>query len=489
MRNLKNAISLLLCAMLISGSLASCAKDTSVESGKTPSNDTVSVADNTNADAETNADPYAGIDLGGMDLRLLNVEGRQWGLMSIIEYPEQTGVSLDDAIYHRNRTLEEKLNMKMVVSEKPTDDCKGALDESVLAGDDLYDGVFTLSDDLAAHVIAGNYLNLLDIPTLHMDEPWWEPGFNGILTLGNGYLYGVSTPFQLITADMTVACFMNTKILTDNGVTLPYDAVREGTWTYDTMYEAMTPCIALNGDTEFDAKLPNATFGVATFEHWIGVMATTAGEIVKKDENGLPYWAGATEQMIDTYMAMSKIFSGDGHMVKDVPGQKNYYEFFSEGRAAFLLVSAGFANMFRDMDSPYGIVPIPKYLETDSYSSPIGSTLLFGIPSTCRNAENVGIALDALSRWSYENILPVYYESLCYKGLRDEDSIEMLNIITDTRTTDLGRTYGWTLSFLAGLGSSIAKDSQSYASKFAGVEGKISGEIAKTVADMEGQWK
>ena len=361
MRNLKNAISLLLCAMLISGSLASCAKDTSVESGKTPSNDTVSVADNTNADAETNADPYAGIDLGGMDLRLLNVEGRQWGLMSIIEYPEQTGVSLDDAIYHRNRTLEEKLNMKMVVNEKPTDDCKGALDESVLAGDDLYDGVFTLSDDLAAHVIAGNYLNLLDIPTLHMDEPWWEPGFNGILTLGNGYLYGVSTPFQLITADMTVACFMNTKILTDNGVTLPYDAVREGTWTYDTMYEAMTPCIALNGDTEFDAKLPNATFGVATFEHWIGVMATTAGEIVKKDENGLPYWAGATEQMIDTYMAMSKIFSGDGHMVKDVPGQKNYYEFFSEGRAAFLLVSAGFANMFRDMDSPYGIVPIPKY--------------------------------------------------------------------------------------------------------------------------------
>ena len=174
---------------------------------------------------------------------------------------------------------------------------------------------------------------------------------------------------------------------------------------------------------------------------------------------------------------------------EDVPGQKNYYEFFSEGRAAFLLVSAGFANMFRDMDSPYGIVPIPKYLETDSYSSPIGSTLLFGIPSTCRNAENVGIALDALSRWSYENILPVYYESLCYKGLRDEDSIEMLNIITDTRTTDLGRTYGWTLSFLAGLGSSIAKDSQSYASKFAGVEGKISGEIAKTVADMEGQWK
>ena len=485
MKTIQSAVSLLICAMLVSGSIVSCSKDTPTES-----NISTDFAD-TNADtaAETTADPYAGIDLSGMDLRLLNVEGRQWGLMSIIEYPEQTGVSLDDAIYDRNRTLEEKLNMKMVVSEKPTDDCKGALDASVLAGDDLYDGVFTLSDDLAAHVIAGNYLNLLDIPTLHMDEPWWEPGFNGILTLGNGYLYGVSTPFQLITADMTVACFMNTKILTDNGITLPYDAVREDTWTYDAMYAAMSPCVSLNGDTEFDPKQPNATYGVATFEHWIGVMATTAGEIVQKDENGLPYWAGATEHMIDTYTAMAKLFSGDGYMVKDVPGQKDYYEFFSEGRAAFLLVSAGFANMFRDMDAPYGILPIPKYLETDSYSSPIGSTLLFGIPSTCRNAENVGIALDALSRWSYENILPVYYESLCYKGLRDEDSIEMLDIITDTRTTDLGRTYGWTLSFLAGLGTSIAKDSQSYASKFAAVEGKISGEIAKTVADMEGQWK
>ena len=210
---------------------------------------------------------------------------------------------------------------------------------------------------------------------------------------------------------------------------------------------------------------------------------------MKKDNNGLPYWAGASEQMIDTYTAMAKLFSDDGYMVTDVPGQKNYYDFFSEGRAAFLLVSAGFANMFRNMDSAYGILPVPKYSETDSYSSPIGSTLLFGIPSTCRNAENVGIALDALSRYSYENILPVYYESLCYKGLRDEDSIEMLRIITDSRTADLGRTYGWTLSFLAGLGSSIAKDSQTYASKFAAVEGKISGSIAKTIADMEGQWQ
>ena len=132
MRNTKQIFCTWLAMLLAAGSMSACGQNTQPETDT----DTARTSDTTEnaADAETDADPYAGIDLEGMELRLLNVEGRQWGLMSIIEYPEQTGVALDDAIYNRNRTLEEKLNMKLVVTEKPTDDCKGALNASVLAG-------------------------------------------------------------------------------------------------------------------------------------------------------------------------------------------------------------------------------------------------------------------------------------------------------------------------------------------------------------------
>nr|MBQ4318130.1 hypothetical protein [Clostridia bacterium] len=45
---------------------------------------------------------------------------------------------------------------------------------------------------------------------------------------------------------------------------------------------------------------------------------------------------------------------------------------------------------------------------------------------------------------SYNDVLPIYRDStLSQKGLRDEESIEMLNIIIDGRITELGKVYGF----------------------------------------------
>ena len=271
--------------------------------------DTSAVKPNTTGEdssaAETEkADPYAGIDLSGMELRFLNYEGRLWNTMSVLDYPELSGVGLDDAVYNRNRTLEDKLNMKIVVTE--TTALQGMLTKSVSAGEDTFDAVYTMSDDISANVTGGNLLNLYDIPTLPLEETWWEPGFNTRMTLENKYLYEVSSPIHLMAMDMTVACYFNTEILTDHGVALPYDTVREGKWTYDAMYEAMTPCLSLNGDEAFTPKAMNATFGVATFNGWIGVMATVPDALVQQDENGTPYFAGATERLYSAMDAMTR---------------------------------------------------------------------------------------------------------------------------------------------------------------------------------------
>ena len=50
---------------------------------------------------------------------------------------------------------------------------------------------------------------------------------------------------------------------------------------------------------------------------------------------------------------------------------------------------------------------------------------------------------DALSYLSYETVFPVFREvTLEQKGLRNDDSIEMLNIIIDSVVPDLVNTYG-----------------------------------------------
>lgn len=434
---------------------------------------------------ETEADPYEGFDLDGMELRFLNTEGKLWDTMSILDYEELSGVSIEDAVFNRNRTLEDKLNM--LISVDAVADYQTALSKTVTAAEDRYDVAYTMSDSLASNITAGMFQNLNTIDTLPLDKIWWEPSFNSIMKLENQYLFAVGSSLHLMALDMTVACYANKDMLTNYGVELPYDTVREDKWTYDAMYEVMTPCVQLNGDEAFTKDPKNATFGVATFDGWVGVMVTTPDQMVQIDDHGTPYWNGATEKMLTAFSAMEKLFAEDGYMIASTSSM-NYYDWFVQEKAAFCILSIGNASIFRNMDSPYGILPIPKYLETDDYSSPIGSTLLMSIPVTCANTENVGIALDAMTRYSYENVLPVYYESLCYKSLRDEDSIDMLEIIHAARTADLGRVYGWTTSLLSSIANSIIKRSGDYASTFAKNEEKLTTTIANSLEAMAKSW-
>ena len=53
--------------------------------------------------------------------------------------------------------------------------------------------------------------------------------------------------------------------------------------------------------------------------------------------------------------------------------------------------------------------------------------------------------MDALAYESYRDVLPVYYEQkVSQKGLRNDDSIEMLDIVRANRYTNFGEIFGWT---------------------------------------------
>ena len=50
--------------------------------------------------------------------------------------------------------------------------------------------------------------------------------------------------------------------------------------------------------------------------------------------------------------------------------------------------------------------------------------------------------MDYLAFLSYYDVIPVLQESLCYKGMRDEDSIEMMNLVLETEVVDLTTAAG-----------------------------------------------
>ena len=110
---MKRKISLILASVLAVSTLFSCGASTTDEQTSEQTTDTVS------EDTST-ADPFAGVDLGGFTLRVLNTRGRLWNTMSVLDYEEITGDSVNDAIYNRNRLAEKDLNftLEITISER-----------------------------------------------------------------------------------------------------------------------------------------------------------------------------------------------------------------------------------------------------------------------------------------------------------------------------------------------------------------------------------
>jgi hypothetical protein len=102
----------------------------------------------------------------------------------------------------------------------------------------------------------------------------------------------------------------------------------------------------------------------------------------------------------------------------------------------------------RSMPTDFGVLPIPKKnAAQDYYSCDVNSWTGLGItvPTTVVDMESIGIFLEAYAAESYKRVKPAYYDVLLSgKVARDEESLEMLDIIFGNRTYDIGAigTYG-----------------------------------------------
>ena len=91
-------------------------------------------------------------------------------------------------------------------------------------------------------------------------------------------------------------------------------------------------------------------------------------------------------------------------------------------------------------------VVIPMYNEEQGqYYSQVSNyhDSLFAIPmSATGNTEIIGAAIELLSHYSYYNIYDNFFEIIIQnRGSRDAESKEMLDLIFDTRTYDMGLLY------------------------------------------------
>ncbi len=457
---IKNArtISLIAAALL----LASCGDSTpTADDGGKTTDTTVPVTEA----AEENAYPYEIKDYEGYTFRFLNGADEFWtGANHILDYDEDQSDSVASAVYQRNRKAEEDLNIQIeVIKEDVVADGTITLNKmktAVLAGDDAYDVVYALLNFYGACSLVGGYqLNLHDIDTLHLDQEWWNQNYIAETTLADNVLYTIPDYVNLMGYCYGSALYFNKTMLIDHNLEMPYDYVRNGTWTFEKFFEYyVKELISLNGDADYTLKQDgNCIYGIGvSHEEGTRFFLNGGGSyLIGKDENNLLVLNEDQNRLFDVYDRLQSYISNDGYCAMINTAELHGGRLFLQGRTAFTAssIGAGVSVDFREMKDEYGVLPFPKYDEQQqSYHTTISAhTLASNIPKTASDPARTGNILDYLAYKSYYDVIPVLQEALCYKGVRDDDSIEMLNILLETQHSDIGFLYGPSMDMIQSL--------------------------------------
>ncbi len=474
----KTTAILLLLALTLSSMLASCGNS---DGGST--SDTTAASNDTTSVAETTPEyVYPKEDFGGAEHHVLNTS-TTWNYYTTFDLEEQTGEVLDDTIFDRNRFIEDTFNIKLKVTDYVTTELSQHLINVILSSEDLYDISYVLGSRFTT-LFNTNYLtNLDDVSGFNFDEEWWNQNTNAISGIGGGK-YFASDYAALLGFEGTTAMFFNKKLFGDLGIDYPYAEVREGTWTLDRIHELTQLGTDLNGDADYAYdENGNVRYGFVGWDTVIKAYWVGSGVDVLKYENGEAVFGADSERFMNVVEKIAAITSLDGFINLNSTAPRHYENAFMSDRSLVIMGQFKSASsVLREMDSDYGVVPNPKFDETQEkyYSySPGGLTV---IPITNGNADDTAVIADAMAYYSYKNVLPVYYDTvIASKGLRDEDSLEMLDIVRSTMTMQISVIYGWDNSLSSTLTSTVLNGDSQIASIVESNKPKVEASIAATL--------
>ena len=457
---MKKTICTILIILMCISILISCANETLNNETPKPGGPTEEQPSQAGEETEPESVSYMGyvfpdVDYGGYKFKVLNYEIMSWAYTPMTA-EEQNGDVINDAIYLRNSVVEEKLNIKIIDIPVSWASMDAPLKNSVKAGTNDYDiSMMHAYGGAGKAAQTGIFMNLNDVESLDLNEPWWDQNANKNLEIA-GKLYFTTTDATAFTYDMMGVMYFNKQMCTDLGLENLYDTVREKNWTMDKMLEMMR---AAKRDTDGD--------GVYTYEDIWGFTAHAVDDqyffggqkmsVVDKDNEGYPVLRSPDEHYVSAYAKMREVFnlsggdcistwSNEGKIVGKTEELQSPESFFTANKALFLCQALSVSRIMRESEMDFGIIPFPKYDKNqDNYYAVLnGNFPSFQIPVTQENPEMVGVIMNALTATSSTTLKPAYYDvSLNNKLLRDEDSIEMIEIGLQNRVYDLALVYGW----------------------------------------------
>ncbi|MCL2157971.1 MAG: extracellular solute-binding protein [Oscillospiraceae bacterium] len=374
-----------------------------------------------------------------------------WGQQYDILVEELTGEALNDATYNRNKAMEDKYNCVIAeINVAGQGDANNMLNKAVKAGDPAYDVMLCRMQSYQNLGASGTIIDLNELEYIDFESPWWDQNSVKDLSILNRR-FMVCGDITISDNGATGVFVFNKKLLAENELDDPYKLVKEGTWTLEKFF-SMTKEISrdLDGDGTMDE---NDRYGFFYQRDTVLSFLNGSGERVgKKDENDIPYITLGSESAISNIMyTFENLYDKNACFnVMHLTGDFNLGmdAMFQNDQALFMWIRMVNIVPLRSMPTDFGVLPIPKKDAAQNYySCDVNSWTGLGItvPATVSDMEEMGIFLEAYAAESRKRVNPAYYDVLLSgKVARDDESLEMLDIIFGNRTYDIGAigTYG-----------------------------------------------
>ena len=378
-------------------------------------------------------------DLGGMIYTVLDSNPN--AAMHInIPGETQTGELINDTLWSRDAAIEERYNVQIDYIQETS---RGAsiLRSSVLAGDSDFNLVFATGGELRNHATGGLLANMMDMEHISLDQKWWSSLMYDNLRLKDT-MYFTTGDINPTMYQIAACMFVNTKLADDYDITCDFvQEVRSGTWTWDLVGDLSK---GINQDLNEDGKwayLDDLFGNIGCFSTYLMPACNVEYCTITEDGNNLELTA-VTEHTVAIVDKLRAVFEPTNP--RSV-GSDFADSAFKEDRALFLTVITECAVVhLRDMESDYLILPVAKYDEAqEGYRTGVNiwATAFVGVPKTAAD-EKTGFITEALAAWSHTNMRPIAYD-LTYKAktVRDERSIEMLDIVFDNLCLSFADVY------------------------------------------------
>ena len=441
---MKNRIfCLFLTAMMMLTLFASCSGgETKADAQTTAAGGNVTVATETEP-PETTINYLADLPTGdykGYTFRILNAT-LTWA-QEQIDAEELNGNVLNDAVFNRNRNIEKDYNIVFKVEEQSDTNAANALRNTVNAGDDAYDISYQMAYRIAKYAADNLFYDLYTVKQLNFDKPWYDVRSREFYEL-NGHLFWAHCYAQFEYFEGLWSTYFNKRLIKDYNIESPYDIVKSGKWTIDKFNSIIKDTSKdLNADGVLDGKDQHGyvTHRGSSFA-WLHGSDARA---IEEDAEKLQVISPITDRLTGVVTKIQALLGTNKDVWLDPAAQPSDY--FRSGLGLFCSEVLGRAQDLREMDDDFGIIPYPKFDESQenyiSYISPSSSAL--AIPVTVKDIDRTGTIAEAMNGYSYETVIPAYYDVvLMGKTLRDNDSEEMLNIMFSNVECELAYIYQW----------------------------------------------